>query len=290
MAVPSGGMALGSYRAGTGTCLYLALEDGPRRTQGRLKKVIGLWGGKVPAGLYFAHECKKAGGGGLGAIRVWLEEHRDCRLVVIDTLARMRDRRMGQTEVYGADYEDIAQLQRIALDYGLTVLVIHHTRKGRGEAPNGDQLETVSGTLGLTGAADAVLVLRRKRHEKTATLFVTGRDIEERELELKWAPEFCHWEAQAEPTGPDASLTPDRRAIRQAIRDAGHALGIPDVLLALRKAGLTKDYDAAAQLLSRMEREGFLKKEGRGRYALPDDGQSKPSTCQDGGSGDAPSD
>jgi hypothetical protein len=288
MAAAASAQALGSFRAGKGAVLYLALEDGPRRMQGRLKKVLALWGGTAPPGLHFAYECPRAGGGGLSAIRAWLDEHPDRTLVVVDTLARMRDRRVGQTDIYGADYEDIAGLQALAMEYGVTVLIIHHTRKGRGEAPNGDQLERVSGTLGLTGAADAVLVLRRKRHEKAAQLFITGRDVEERELELRWEPQYCHWEAVAEAQGPDAGLDPDRRAVRQAVRQAGRPLSIGEVMAALKAVSTHKDYEATAKLLQRMEHEGNLKKAGRGRYDLPDDDVSKQSNCPDDGS-DEPS-
>jgi hypothetical protein len=57
---------------------------------------------------------------------------------------------------------------------------VTHTRKAAAE----DFLEEVSGTLGLTGAADSVLVLKRDRQAVEGTLSLTGRDIEERELAI----------------------------------------------------------------------------------------------------------
>jgi hypothetical protein len=272
VAVASGGLVLGSIRVERGTCLYLALEDGPRRMRRRLGAMLSAWGGAMPQELYLAHEWPRPADGGIDEIEHWLQEHPDCRLVVIDTLARMRDRRASAGDLYADDYEAIARLQRLALKYGVGVVIVHHTRKSRGEGGDLDQLETVSGTMGLTGAADAVLVLRRKRQERHGRLFVTGRDLEERELPLTWDPGCCHWEVSAPPSGPDADLTPERRIIRQAVRDKGEPVSIPEAVAALRRAGLPRDYDAVAKLLNRMVGEGFLEKDGRGLYKLPKEG------------------
>ena len=51
----------------------------------------------------------------------------------------------------------------------------------------------MSGTLGLSGAADGVAVLRRERGRHDATLFLTGRDVDEREIALRWEPQYALW-------------------------------------------------------------------------------------------------
>ena len=63
---------------------------------------------------------------------------------------------------------------------GSGLLVVHHTNKG----DSGDFVDAVSGTQGIAGSADSVLVLRRQRKSAEATLAVTGRDITEREIAL----------------------------------------------------------------------------------------------------------
>jgi hypothetical protein len=269
-AVATGGMALGSVRVESGSVLYLALEDGKRRLQKRLGQMLQTWGGTAPSNLYVEITWPRLGDGGLEGLEDWLEDHRDCRLVIIDTLAKVRDRRQDGDSIYSSDYDAVAKMQTLALAYGVGILIVHHTRKEHREGER-DQLESVSGTMGLTGAADAVLVLRRHRYQKVAKLHVTGRDIEEQELSLTWEPKCGHWETSAPPTGVDANLTPDRRAIRETIRKAGHPITIPDAVAALKAAGLEKDYDATAQFLMRMEREGFLVKAGHGKYALPEE-------------------
>jgi hypothetical protein len=54
--------------------------------------------------------------------------------------------------------------------YAVAIVVVHHTRKGGSE---GDPFEKVSGTLGLTGAADTTIVLDRDGNG--ATLYGRGR-------------------------------------------------------------------------------------------------------------------
>ncbi len=53
----------------------------------------------------------------------------------------------------------IKGLQSLAMEYGVAIVVVHHTRKGSGDGA--DAFEKVSGTLGLSGAADTTLVLDR---------------------------------------------------------------------------------------------------------------------------------
>jgi hypothetical protein len=58
-----------------------------------------------------------------------------------------------------------------------SLLGVHHTRKASSE----DFVDDLSGTLGLAGSADYLLVLRRPRQSAGATLKVTGRDAPEGE-------------------------------------------------------------------------------------------------------------
>jgi len=64
----------------------------------------------------------------------------------------------------------------------MTLLVNHHDRKAAAE----DFVDSVSGTHGLAGAADTVIVLTRSRHETGGLLRVTGRDVAEGEYALRF--------------------------------------------------------------------------------------------------------
>jgi AAA domain len=173
IAVASGGRALGHVQVEQGPVLYLALEDTPRRLQSRLRMVLG----DDPAsdGLEFWTRCESIPDGGADRIRTWLDNYPDARLVIIDVLTRMRGRVSDRSDRYQADYHAMAAIKTIADDYSVPFLVPHHTRKADAE----DFLETVSGSHGLAGAADAVAVLKRSRGSADAVLKITGRDVQE---------------------------------------------------------------------------------------------------------------
>lgn len=178
IAVALGGIALGSINVERGPVLYLALEDNRRRLRGRLEKL--LRGGPVPDNLHMATDWPRLDQGGDGTLRNWVADHRP-RLGVVDTFARIRPRGRREDK-YAADYADASRLKEIADQFTCPVVLVHHQRKLDAEDP----LDTVSGTLGLVGAADGILVMTRQRGRADAVLHVTGRDVEEQELALGW--------------------------------------------------------------------------------------------------------
>ena len=106
---------------------------------------------------------------------------------------------------YGGDYQDMQKLKRIADEYNITVLLVHHQRK-QGDR---DPLNRLSGTTGISGAVDAVFVLDRKeRTQNTALLVCTGRDIEYRELELRFSKERCVWDLLSDSAENPEQLLP----------------------------------------------------------------------------------
>jgi hypothetical protein len=269
LAVVSGGVALGKIKVEYGEVLYLALEDNHRRLQARLRKVLERQCMTIPDGIYLATDWPRADRGGREAIDQWLEEHAWTRLVIIDTLARFRGKNSLCGDKYQEDYDEMGNLQKIASNRNRAILAITHDRKPKAGG-GADFLDDVQGTTGSTGAADAVLVLKRPRMSRTATLFITGRDVEEREIPLAVDEQFCLWSITTPDTSdPDAGLDQDRRAVRAAIRKAGHALSPAEVAHILKKSP-----EAARKLLSRMKQDGYLRQEGYGRYELPEHSES----------------
>ncbi len=180
IAVASGGCALGQIPVERGGVLYLALEDSPRRLKSRLEKMLA--GDPAPAGLHFYTEWDRLSEGGAEAIQTWVEEHPAGRLIIVDVLARVRPRVGDRSDRYLADYEAAQPLKTVADKHGLAVVALHHTRKAGAE----DFVETVSGTHGLAAAADTILVCKRARGQADATLHITGRDVEEQDLALRF--------------------------------------------------------------------------------------------------------
>jgi hypothetical protein len=169
-------------RVEPGSALYLALEDGKRRGQDRLRAALN--GRTMPRGRLEVHWASKRITEGLETDLVgWLDSHRDARLVAIDTLQKVRPQRGGNSRnSYEVDVEDLGRLQGIFRDRRVALVVVHHSRKEAGD----DFLASVSGTYGITGSADTTIVIRRKRQEVFGSILVTGRDVPDAELSVRF--------------------------------------------------------------------------------------------------------
>lgn len=167
-----------------GTTLYLCLEDTLRRIQHRLNCITE----DVPANAYFATASGTLADVLEAQILQFIREHPDTVLVVIDTFQMIRGN--SNEPSYGGDYDEIQKLKRIADSQRISLLLVHHLRK-QGDR---DPINKLSGTTGITGAVDCVFVLdKSRRREDAATLVCTGRDIEHRELELRFSKDEFVW-------------------------------------------------------------------------------------------------
>ena len=253
-AVAAGGLALGTIEVEPGRVLYLALEDNERRLQARLKTV--LQGAEVPDGLDLSTQWERVDQGGLDRLRVWLDGHDDAKLVVIDTLAKVRPNRDSRKQLYDTDYESVEGLAAIANEFSVGVMLIHHLRKGASDDP----LDEVSGSTGLTGAVDTILVLKRERSRADAVLFVTGRDVNESENALEFDDETAAWILLGD--ADEYRQSKERGDIMHAVRDYG-AMRVKEVA-----SELEKNVNTIKTLMQRMERDDMLVN-NNGVYSIP---------------------
>lgn len=172
------GKTIWKFAVRSSTVLYLCLEDNRQRIQNRLSEMVGSEPDDFSS-LHFSTEAQMLTGpdrgGDTGLLRQlfeFTERHPDTRLIIIDTLQKVRT---AADVSYGCDYNDLSLLKSFADQHHLTVLVIHHLRKMKGDDP----LNRISGTTGIAGAADGTLVLiRSKRAESGAVLHWTGHSDE----------------------------------------------------------------------------------------------------------------
>jgi hypothetical protein len=169
----AGGYEMSGRKVRSGSVLYLALEDTEPRLQSRMKLLRTATGWDFPCKLDIATVWPRCDDSGLYYICEWLEARKnDAVLVIVDTLQKFRKPIKGQTNNYADDYEALEGLKGLCDLYGVTALVMHHTRKLKAEDP----FEELSGTQGLAGAADGLGVLDRDRSNATGRLYITGRD------------------------------------------------------------------------------------------------------------------
>jgi AAA domain len=176
VAIASGRPALGQYPVDRGEVLYLALEDRQRRLQARMRAV--LQGQPAPAGLYFETEWPRLNDGGADKLISWLDDHPAAKAVMIDVWVKVRaPTGNSKANIYEIDYAALEPLRRIVAERGILLLLLHHFRKGDADDP----LDLISGSTGIAGSCDTLLILKRERGKAEAFLYVTGRDITDTE-------------------------------------------------------------------------------------------------------------
>lgn len=180
--VACGGIALGGVPCNRGSVLYLAREDGYRRIQSRMDLIVSGTETDLSTLEVIPAEVEWAGGEqGVGALEEWAEQAEDSALVVLDTLAKVEPAEENGDR-YKAEYAMMARYKRFADRNNCCVLIVHHDRKSTDDG--GDIFTRISGTRGITGAADTMMYLERKRGEPTGFLHVTGRDVTDQQLEI----------------------------------------------------------------------------------------------------------
>lgn len=238
-----------------GSVLYLALEDGERRVQQRLEKMLGdpEW----PKGLHVATVCPTLDKGGVSAIQSWLKEADVPRAVLVDVFQRVRSEDQPGSRLYASDYQSVIPLKEIADSHGIAVVAITHTRKAEAGL---DPLDAISATTGLVGAADHALIL--DRGPKGVVLYGRGRDVEEFEWALRFDPISAQWILLGDSDTVNRSDT--RNAILSALAQSAEPLGPAEIA---RRAGL--DEGSVKQRLAGMAKSGEVTKLARGLYATP---------------------
>ncbi len=255
VAIALGGRAMGKLPVTAGDVLYLALEDTERRLQSRLLMV--LEDAPAPDRLTIATEWPTMMEGGDAYLRAWLADHRDARLVIIDTVARNRGVVLGNQNNYSADYEAFVRYKSIADEFSVAFLLVHHTRKAGAEDP----LDMVSGTNGIAGAVDTVLILKREIGRADATLYVRGRDVAETEHAMAFEPSSCLWTILGD--ARDYRISAERQAIVDLLVGAPEPMRPKDIAEALNKKPGT-----VRKMLHEMSQAGTIVALG-GTYRLP---------------------
>ena len=163
--------------------LYLCLEDTFARIQSRLFKITDTANNR----LHFATSTSKISNGLILQLESHIKQFPNTRLIVIDTLQKIRNQ--GNDNSYSNDYGDVSVLKEFADKYKIAIILVHHIRK----QGDNDVFNKVSGTNGIMGSSDTTFILDKKtRTESTATLYITGRDVEYQEFVLRL--NNCNWE------------------------------------------------------------------------------------------------
>lgn len=115
-----------------GKVLYLDLESGESRAKKRLSILLpGEW----PEDLYITHRADMLGDNGklLLQIEEWLDKNPDTRLIIVDTISRVKGGGRRSENAYETDTRIYGALQALAVARGIAILGIHHYKIFEGE-------------------------------------------------------------------------------------------------------------------------------------------------------------
>src|SRR5215217_6836251 len=255
VAVAEGGVAFGTKPVEQGDTLYLALEDNRKRLRKRLAKILD--GRPAPERMHLHTEWPRLDEGGAERLDEWLTEHPEARLVVVDTLAKIRKPARGQN-VYAEDYAALGQLLPLASKHSVAIVVVHHLRKMAASDP----LDEISSSTGLTAGVDGFLILRRTPGSKGPTLYVDGRDIEEpTEYALIWNLNTATWTIEGD--AEEVHLSKERGDILLVLNRHQQYMTPREVTDAL---GPPASYNSVKKLMWTMLGSGQLVKNTKGAY------------------------
>ena len=187
-AVSYGGSFMGSIPVTQRECLYLALEDGFPRIKDRLIKQGGLGNDK----LFI--ETPSTWKGGIGALQSYVKKFPETGLIIIDTLFKFQP--LDDSNEYSKTYKPLSVIQELASKTGIAIVLIHHTRKNNGASEN--WADSGLGSQGLAGAVDTVILLQKKDGKNEGSMYVKGRDCEEKSFNLLFDRDLCTWRITGE--------------------------------------------------------------------------------------------
>ena len=193
MAIASGVDFLGFTTNKCGV-LYLALEDRWDRLKERMLKINK--GAPFPPGLEIAIDAPLLGEGFMEYMNDFLSEHPEIRLIVIDTFVKIRGIPNGKESAYAVDSREAGALKKFADQRNVAVILVTHTRKS---VDITDPFANITGTFGVAGAADDMIVLTKEKRSDTLTkMSVTGRDVTFEEYPIVFDKNSCRWMRQGD--------------------------------------------------------------------------------------------
>jgi hypothetical protein len=265
------GTVLGVRLDQQGDVLLLALEDTEERLQRRFRQMFPnarAW----PRRLYVHYVWPTLAQGGLDYLEEVMDAYANLALIAIDSWPLFRGPVAGKGG-YSQDYTDMDRVSARVRRRSASLLLTTHTTKTKSQQ-DGEEIDFIQDTTGITAGVDTVLVM--KRVEGVMTLFRKGRDFaDDAPIKLAGNPETLLWT-------PDASLTG-----RSAKDGVLMALSATDVPMGPAALGRTIGFGLSAMKMALMrmaqERPALVRvTTSKGEYALTKAGQTEANAMREG--------
>ena len=167
-----------------GNALYLALEDSKRRLKERTFKLKHNDVQNFPTTDI---EAPYLNNGLEEDLQRWIDGVKNPKLIVIDTLARVKQRVSGFNKgtAYDQDNELLRRIQQLAITNGVCIAFITHLSKAQQDY----SFDKITGSVGLQGMTDAMWLIDRGDNSPNASITGRGRDILDFQYAVKWNDE-----------------------------------------------------------------------------------------------------
>jgi hypothetical protein len=278
-AVATGGSVFGEYdeqnwrwkgglEVEKGEVLLLALEDTDARVQFRLRALVGADGMDKLSGLHIVTKTDKDwhvrfDQQGLDQLSAFHKAHPGLRLIVADTLQKVKPPRDRNKNAYEGDYDSLHPVMQWAAQHDVSILFVTHSRKAKAD----DVFDSITGSAGISGSVDTMMVLQRKRGDNEAVLTVTGRDVDDARLRLLFERDkFWQVIGEYEET-PSSDKDNNMSEIQMAIDRLGGSGSTREITEAVA-GNVNLSESRIRWYLTEMSRIGKIERTERGRYEI----------------------
>jgi AAA domain-containing protein len=235
--------------------LYLALEDGRARLQGRVKQIQPNL--TRADNFHLRYQFPPLADGGIEALGELMDRYH-YGLIIIDVLAKLE--KVGTStgqKSYLEVYEMFSPLQEMMKQQHLCLCMLTHLRKMEAE----DSFDNIMGSTGYGGVQDVLWVMERKPKDDLAFLNIRDKDADEKTVAVKFHD--GHWEYVGE--GDEYTVARDQRKILEVLAQENREMGIEEI----RKACSWPDtqYGYTRKLLITMVKEDMIHHSSYGKYS-----------------------
>lgn len=242
-----------------GDVLYLTLEDHEGRIHHRL--TAQLDGTSQPDRLTIATEASDLDHGLIEELEdEWIAKVDDPRLIIVDTWAHTKGG-ANETPDYERTVNRVRLLRAVVRRHSLTVVVVHHTKKGDAMGRGGDPFDDILGSQGLLGTVDTAMVLRGQRFEGSATIHLTGRDVEDMSSDAQLDKNSMRWAFTETSATSKLGLDHQKAKAFEVILDGGSSNA--DV-----RAALKVSPQQASRLLGQLKDKKLIESDGFNNYSV----------------------
>jgi len=256
LAIACGREAFRKFRTEQATVLYVALEDGERRLQRRLRQIQPNLA--TPPNLDFLYDFPRLGEGALEALTGFIEQY---PVIILDTIGRLLPPQTPQRKSL-SEYQELTDvlgpIQKLAGKKRSAIVLIDHLRKAGAE----DVGDMIMGSQGKFGSADHALIYTRKGQEKDGVLEVLGRDLDPEKFILSLTEGHLEFLGK----GEIYELDSQQNRILKILEEDHRPLSVPDLMKALEIP--EAHYGRFRQVMQRLYNEDRVGRTKRGLFTL----------------------